>query len=270
MIRKTAAVLTVLTALAVAATAYALTRRPDPGESVEVTVPAGASTVQIAELLVENEVIGSTAGFRLMSRLRGLDGTIRAGRYELRKGLGVQAALDALASGPRDRLSSITIPEGYTVAQIARRVGERTHITEEAFLEVATSGRIRASIQPQGVESLEGFLFPETYSLSEHDTAEQLVRRMVDQFEAHAADLDWTRAEAAGLTKYEAVTLASLIEREAKLDEDRAMVSAVIYNRLRKGMRLQIDITALYDAPRHKIPTRRDLQRESPYNTYLN
>jgi UPF0755 protein len=119
------------------------------------------------------------------------------------------------------------------------------------------------------VKTLEGLLFPETYLVTKRDTAQSVVDRMVQTFTKATATLDWTRAVEKGLTRYQVVIIASLIEREAKVPEDRTKVAAVIYNRLARHMRLQIDATALYDLPEHKVPTLRDLRRPSPYNTYL-
>ncbi len=255
--------------LAGSAGGYLAFRRPAPGEAVEVVIEPGRSTIQIAETLAEQDVIGSVLGFRLMVRLRGLEGDLRAGAYELRRGMGVHAALDALSSGPVERSVMVTVPEGYTLKQVAARVGEGTHITEEEFLQAAGGGEIRSTIQPEDITSLEGFLYPDTYAVGERATAESLLRRMVGEFDRRTAELDWSVPEANGLSAYEALIVASLIEREAKVPEDREKISAVVYNRLEQGMRLEIDITALYDAPEHTVPTRRDLRRESPYNTYL-
>lgn len=256
--------------LATGAGAYLYVRRPEPGAVVNVQIVAGTSTARIAAQLREVGVIGSVFGFRLAAKVRGVEGRIQAGRYELRLGMGVQAALDALTRGPAVKLVRVTIPEGYTARQIAARVGSRTHITEESFGAALASGAVRAAIQPAGVNSLEGFLFPETYTIEERQTAEDLVRRMVAEFEERTRGLDWSYAEARKLTRYQALVLASLVEREAKVPEDRGKVAAVIYNRLARGMRLEIDATILYALPRHKVPTRADLRRPSPYNTYLN
>jgi len=111
-------------------------------------------------------------------------------------------------------------------------------------------------------------LFPQTYVIANDDTAVGVARRMVDDFSTATASLDWSYALSRGLTRYQAVIVASLIEREAKVTEDRAKVAAVIYNRLARRMRLQVDATAIYGIP-HKVPTQADLLRRSPYNTYL-
>lgn len=264
-------VLGILTAAIVAVAAlggFVAFRRPTPGDAVEVSIPEGSSTVAIAELLADQQVIGSVLGFRLMSRVRGLDGEIRAGNYELNRGMGVHAALDVLGGGPVQRSISVTIPEGFTVRKVAERLGERTHLEADDVLAAAGSGDVRPEALPEDVDSLEGFLFPDTYAVFPKETAVDVLRRMVSQFDERTSELDWSFAASRGLSRYEAVIIASLVEREAKVPEDRPKVAAVVYNRLAKGMRLQIDITALYGRE-HKVPTRRDLRQESPYNTYV-
>ncbi len=269
MAKRILALATAVVVIVAAAGAFVWLRRPTAGERVEVEIASGATTIQVAELLRSKGVIGSVIGFRITARLRGLDGQLQAGRYELAKGMGVQAALDVLAGAPIEKGVSVPIPEGFSLRQIASRIDQRTQVPGPAFLAAATDGSIRATIQPPNVKTLEGFLFPETYFVGERENAPGVVRRMVQEFEERTRDLDWSFAESRGLSRYQALILASLVEREAKVDEDRSKVAAVIYNRLRRGMRLQIDITALYGLDEHKVPTRADLRRPSPYNTYL-
>lgn len=262
----------VLTIVVAAVGAYVFLR-PGSG-SRQVVIPRGATTAEIGTILEREGVISSDALFEMGVRLRRLEGRLRAGRYEMRGGMGLLSALSVLARGPIERGSSVTVPEGFSVRQVAERVGTRTAVGRDEFLGVAMPSagagvRVRAAIQPPQVTSLEGFLFPETYFVSENESAEALARRMVEQFQQRTAALDWSYPETRKVSRYQALIIASLIEREAKVPEDRAKVSAVIYNRLARGMRLQIDITALYGLDEHKVPTRPDLQRASPYNTYL-
>jgi UPF0755 protein len=258
---------TALLVVAAAAGAFILLR---PGSGArEVVVPAGATTLEVGRILEREGVISSDSLFEIAVWLRRLEGRIQAGRYEMRRGMGLLAAINLLAAGPEERGTGVTVPEGFSLRQIARRVGERTHIGEQEFLSVAQGGSVRAGIQPPGVRSLEGLLFPETYFVSRSETAESLVRRMVREFEERTASLDWSVPESRGLSRYQALIIASLVEREAKVPEDRSKVAAVVYNRLARGMRLQIDITALYGLDEHKVPTPADLRRPSPYNTYL-
>ncbi len=268
-IRKLAAAVIAVVVLAAGAGAFFWFNRPAPGERIEIAIASGATTTQVAEMLAEKDVIGSTLAFRIAVKVRGMDGKLKAGRYEMARGLGVQGALDVLSRAPIEKGTAVAIPPGFSVRQIAERVGARTQIGRDAFLAAATNGGVRASMQPGNVATLEGFLYPETYFVGEAETAAVAAERMVRLFEARTNDLDWSYPQARKISRYQALIIASLIEREARVPEDRAKVAAVIYNRLAKGMRLQIDITALYGLDEHKVPTRADLRRESPYNTYL-
>ena len=236
-------------------------------EVVSVEIPRGATTAQVGELLRADEVIGSVLGFRILTRLRGLEGRIQAGRYEMTRDMGSWDALGVLRSPPIEKGTTVPFPPGFSVKQVAERVAARTQIKD--LHTIATNGTVRAGIMPPGVNTLEGLLYPDTYFVGERETATDLARRMVAEFDRRTADLDWTHPESRNLSRYQAVIVASLIEREARVPEDRAKIAAVIYNRMQKGMRLQIDITALYGLDEHKVPTRADLRRPSPYNTYL-
>ena len=244
-------------------------RKPGGGEAITFDVASGETTTQIAQQLAADGVIGNVWWFRIIAKLRGVDGHIRAGRYRLRKGMGTQAALDVLSGAAGELGVEVTIPEGFTVRQVAARLGSRTKITPDDFVTAATNGSVRAEIEPPQINSLEGLLFPQTYLVTERDSASAVAQRMVDEFNRATSSLDYSLPLAKGLTRYQAVIIASLVEREAKIPEDRPKVAAVIYNRLARHMRLQIDATALYGLPEHKVPTQADLRRPSPYNTYL-
>jgi UPF0755 protein len=244
-------------------------RRPGGGAPVTLDVAPGETTAQIAQQLVDKGVIGNVWWFRIMAKVRRVDGRIQAGRYELRKGMGTQAALDVLSGKAGLAGVEVTIPEGFTIRQIAARLGSRTKIRPDDFVTAATDGSVRSDVEPAQINSLEGLLFPQTYLVADQDTAAVVVRRMVDEFSRATASVDYSVPLEHGLTKYQALIIASLIEREAKVPEDRAKVAAVIYNRLARHMRLQIDATAIYGLPTHKVPTLADIRRPSPYNTYV-
>jgi UPF0755 protein len=166
---------------------------------------------------------------------------------------------------------TVTIPEGLEMPQVAEVVSRGLGLDAAAFEEAASSGEhALPPYLPEDAPSLEGFLFPKTYEFPTGVDEDQVITRLLEQFEAEAATLDWDRAGALGLTAYEVVIVASMIEREARVDRDRAKVSAVIHNRLREGMPLQIDATVQYAMPEGNRPlTFEDYEYESPYNTYL-
>ncbi len=199
-----------------------------PGDAVAIEITEGSAKSAIADLLDDRDVITSSRVFRLYLRVTGA-GEFQAGIYnngELRTNMAMGDVVDALESGPEIAYERLTVPEGLTVDEIAERVGALERRSAERFLELATSGTaVRSSLQPEGVETLEGLLFPDTYLIAEDEDEEDILRRMVTLFEQVSDSVELAeRAEAAGLTPYEAVILASLIEAEAKVPEDRDRV----------------------------------------------
>src|SRR5205814_2018791 len=145
----------------------------------------------------------------------------------------------------------LTIPEGYRLTQIATRVERDLHVSAHDFLALAQSGQLSLPpYLPDGKPSVEGFLFPNTYRFPEHDnTADSVIQKLLEEFRAEAKDLPWQNATALHVDDYGIVTIASMIEREARVARDRAKIAAVIYNRLKMGMPLGIDATLLYADP---------------------
>ena len=244
-----------------------------PARAVPIEVPSGATIAEISELLEEKGVVRSAFAFRLVARLRGAP-SIQAGRYELQTNMRPEAALEILDGGPiPEETVTLTIPEGLRVDQVAERVAEVLPVTAKEFLAAAESRRhaLPPYLPKRRARSLEGFLFPKTYELPATADADAVIERLLAQFEEEVSGLDWERAERLGLSPYEIVIVASLIEREARVDEDRRKISSVIYNRIEQGMRLQIDATVQYALPEHKARlTYADYEYPSPYNTYLN
>jgi UPF0755 protein len=244
------------------------------GEQVSVVIPPGASAAAIARRLERAGVIRSAWLFSLYARLRGRAGALKPGEYALRRGMSYAAALAALERGPRREFVRVTIPEGETLQETARILERAAGIPAAAFVAEATSGRYRSAILPPGVATLEGLLFPKTYDLEPGTTAAEAVTLLLRQFEKETASLDWSRAARLGVTPYEAVIVASLVEREARVAADRPKIARVIYNRLARGMRLQIDATVQYAiflrTGAYKNPLlESDYRTPSPYNTYL-
>lgn len=244
------------------------------GTPVSVVIPKGATAADAARILAEKGVVRAGWIFRVYLRLKGLGEDLQAGTYRLRTNMPYAVALGALNTGPLPAATSrTTIPEGLTVEQTAAVVARDLGIGERAFLRAAESGRFRAKIMPRGVKNLEGFLFPKTYDFKRRAGAGAVVERLVEQFDRETADVGWSRAKRLGITPYEAVIVASLIEREAKVAKDRRLISAVIRNRLERGMRLQIDATVQYailqQTGSYKARlTFEDYEIRSDYNTY--
>jgi UPF0755 protein len=245
-----------------------------PQEKIVVVIPPGATGSQVADVLKKADVIRSTLAFKVMSRFRGFSGGFEAGTYtNLSTNMSVSEALSALKAGPLPQKSlSAVFPEGLTVAQIADRIQDQLGIPKREFLAAAQSGKYSAPpYLPKGTKSLEGFLFPKSYEFPENVTAGDAITKLLDQFATEVDGLPWGDYKKLGLSsRYDVVIIASMIEREAKFDEDRPRIARVIYNRLKKGMPLEIDATVEYALGTYKSKlTYEDLKVQSPYNTYL-
>ncbi|MBS3957741.1 MAG: endolytic transglycosylase MltG [Clostridiales bacterium] len=253
--------------------------RPDrteveSGLPVEIVIPDGASTASIATILAGQGIVTNANRFRLESRRAGADGRLRAGTYDLKTGMPYSEAIAALIEGPAIKYVTVTIPEGYVIEQIARRFEEHAGIPAQEFITLANGGYAefpREYLRDVYGGKLEGYLFPKTYQVQEGATARDVIEMMLDQFEREIALVDIAAAQARGFSLAEVVTMASMIERETKVAEERALVSSVIHNRLEIGMRLQIDATIEYVLSGNRFRlTNADLQIDSPYNTYRN
>jgi UPF0755 protein len=243
-----------------------------PGEPVKVTIPMGSSTQAIGRLLESNDVITSASIWRYYLRLNG-GGPFQAGEYTLARNMSMGEAIDVLEEGPELKFETLTVPEGLILRQIAEQVAKLEGRSAEAFLAAIESGTVRSKYQPQNVTKIEGLLLPETYNVEPKDDEAAILARMVSSFDAVADEVGVADAQAkVGVSPYEAIIVASLIERETRFDDERAQVAQVIYNRLRRGMKLQVDATVIYalgrTGERNIRVLFKDLEVESPYNTY--
>jgi UPF0755 protein len=242
-----------------------------PGADVVVEIPRDWGVSQIADELSTEGVIGNAFVFRAYAKATG-GGPFQAGTYDLQKNMGARDAIAALEEGPRPapRGRELALPPGLTVDEIAARVGEMPGLSAERFLEVANSGVVRSMYQPADQPSLEGLLYPDTYFVNKSQDEEDVLRLLVQTFDERATAAGIQNAPAAGMTPYEAVIVASLIQNETGIPEELPLVSAVIRNRLADGQLLQIDYTLCYakgGCP--PAPTDADKDIDSPYNTYL-
>ncbi len=242
-----------------------------PQTKIVVSVPRGATGAQVADLLKEKEVIRSAFVFRLLIKLRRLSGIFKAGEYNLTTNMSVSDVIDALKQGPFLESIQVTFPEGLTIAATAAKGAEKLGLSEQDFVAAANSGKYAlAPYLPAGTKSVEGFLFPQTYDFLTDATPDQVIQRLLAQFQRETQALPWSTTRTLGISDFEAVIIASMIEREAKFQVDRPLIAAVIYNRLKRGMPLQIDATVEYALGVNKPKlTFADLKVNSPYNTYL-
>jgi UPF0755 protein len=237
-----------------------------------VTIPPGASVRVVAESLAAHRVISSKPWFRLVARAGGYERKLRIGTYELPRGAGALASLKAIASG-KAVLSRFTVPEGLTLLEIAEAAERDLAIPRAEVLEAARDTALLREFDVPAA-TFEGFLRPETYLFAPGIGATTLVRAMAETFRSDW-DPRWSdMASAQGLDRLAVVTLASIVEGEAAVDDDRPLVAAVYRNRLRLGMPLQADPTVQYaiqlaTGKRKPRLYEKDYEFESPYNTYL-
>lgn len=241
---------------------------------VQIEVKSGEGTAQIARKLASAGVIRNANAFRLRSRVRGVDGKLRVGVYDLETGMPDRTVIAALLSGPRIKYFTVTIPEGFVLEQIAERLSVKAGISKAEFLKTAQTGADRFTSKHPYLSdaykgSLEGYLFPKTYRIRAGSSADEVIEMMLRQFDIEMKTIDTAESAARGLSFNQLVVLASMVERESKLDRERPLVASVIYNRLSRKMRLEIDATIEYVLPGNRFRLRnRDLRIDSPYNTY--
>jgi UPF0755 protein len=238
-----------------------------PGRTVTVNLPAGSSYSAVADILARNGVIGSPTLFRLYVRIHGA-GTVQAGSYALRRDDSYGDVVGALGHGPSaDR---VTIPSGATLGDVAARVGQLRGHSAAGFLAAANSGRVHSTFGPPGTTSLEGLIQPASYSFNPSADDLTILGQMVAAFDSQATAIGLAQQAARiKVTPYEALIVASIVEREAKVPDDQGRVAQVVYNRLARGMPLQLDSTVIYALGGHLTTlTKADFSITSPYNTY--
>lgn len=242
----------------------------DTGPPVEFTVTATDTMLSVSERLEEQGFVVDADVFRwYVDQQGGLD--LTPGFYQLPTNDHMGNVLSRLRTPPDQTYQRVTFPEGFTIAQMGERLAEVSpRLDAEAFVAAANSPDVPSLLRPPGVTSMEGLLFPDTYRISNADNEAQVVLTMAGLMERVAEQEDLVaRAEEIGLSPYEILIIASMIEKEAKLDVDRPKIARVIYNRLFIGMNLQIDATLYYEGDRDTpFPVLR--QTPGPYNTYLN
>lgn len=232
-----------------------------------VEIPPGASLTRIAHLLAQQGLIRSATAFTWLAQRQGQAGRLHPGRYLLSPHQTPQAILDQLVAAKVATIK-VTFPEGFTIDQMAVRVQARGLGRADRYRDLAT--REASSFGVEGLPagcSLEGYLFPDTYEVPWGADERALIRLQLERFEQvwGALVARYPRPR----SRHEAVTLASLIEREARVEADRRLISGVLHNRLARGLRLEVDATVLYALGQHKSRLLyRDLRVDSPYNTY--
>ena len=272
-ILRRAVALALVLAVAVAAWLVAKVFQPFHGKgtgAVAVTIPLGAGTNQIGDLLESRGVIDSSFWFSVRARLSGKRGSLRSGRFVLRHGMSYAAAIDALTTqagiGPTIH---VVVPEGrsrHEIVPIVDGIGLRGDYLAATQRSPLLDPRRYGA--PASTPSLEGFLYPATYELPQHATVDRLVTAQLKAFKRAFASVPLGYAKRKNLTAYDVLTIASMVEREALVPKDRGLIAAVIYNRLHKRIQLGIDATIRYALNNWSRPLRvSELHIDSPYNT---
>lgn len=245
---------------------------PD-GQEVRVEIPEGSTTPSIASILYDAGIIENQKVFSDEVARKGYASSLKSGIYVFVGGTPLDQVIEHLVSGPGQSDNTFVIPEGYTIERTAQAVSAAYagSITEDEFLVAAHDAARFADrfpfVKDAYNNSLEGFLFPKTYEIVLGYSADDVIAQMLAQYELEVKSLDYAYPHEQGLTDYQTLILASIIEREAASD-NQAMVASVFYNRLAIDMALQSDATTAYAIG--DDPTPDDLKKEGPFNTYLN
>lgn len=257
----------------------------DTSEAVLLTIPPDSGLATISRLLEEKGIVSNATIFRYYAKWKNIP-TIRAGEYDkLYKHDSMDHVIERLKQGPLPpKFTEITFPEGLWLTDTLAKIKEKyPDMTDQAIQQAISGNKIgRSKYQPDGTTPYDGFMFPATYRVEDPDKADvqKLLTQMVQKFDGVAdevglgdatAKLNGAAGKNAPITPYQALIVASLVEAEAKVPEDRPRIARVIYNRLKSGMRLDIDATVPVALGHHTQDlTKEDLNVDSPYNTRRN
>jgi UPF0755 protein len=235
---------------------------------VQLKIVRGMSSQTIANQLAHKKLIHNPWAFLLAAHLNGVTHRLQVGSYRLSGSMSIPQIIDHLKTG-KVITHQFVVPEGLTVVQTGKLWEKAGFGTAAAFNQAACDPKWQLNYNIEG-KPLEGYLFPNTYQFSDGATPQVIIQIMLDEFERRWTAEFTEEAKVLGFSKHEIITLASIIEAEARVPDERPLVSAVFHNRLRRGWKLQADPTALYGLGNPDRPPRAaDLRVDSPYNTYL-
>ncbi|MDT8440065.1 MAG: endolytic transglycosylase MltG [Desulfuromonadales bacterium] len=238
-----------------------------PSGEQQVRIAAGTPLLRIAAQLERHGIVSNGRGFVLLARWQGLAGQVQAGEYLFVEPARPAEVLHRLVSGDV-RMVRYTFPEGLSLKETAARIATAGLASESEVMELLNDTELARRYQIPAT-SLEGYLFPETYTLRSDSNAAELVTAMLEQSRRHLTPELLTAAAARGLDRHQLVILASIIQKEAGHDAEMPLIAAVFHNRLRRGMPLQADPTVIYGiADFDGNLTRKHLATPTPYNTY--
>lgn len=245
---------------------YQAAQYRNPATGVVITIPQGASLKKISYLLVKERVISRRWAFELAVRWQGAENRLKAGEYEFEEGLKLSEVIEKLREG-KIKQYQFTVPEGYSIWQACALLVKKNLITPDVCHQQVR--RVDLLKDSFGVETLEGFLFPETYSYDSQTATDEFVPLMVKMFYEKVGEARIERAKEMGLNLFKLLTLASVVEKETGRAEERPLIARVFSNRMTKGMLLQSDPTVIYGIENFDGNlTRAHLEKDTPYNTY--
>lgn len=240
---------------------------------VEITIPEGASMSYVSNMLFDKGVIRSRLWFRYKAKESQIDQKVKPGTYLIQSNSSFEDIFELLEKGVADEYIVLTIPEGFTLYQTAQKAEELGFGTKEEFIE-ATEKYFNDNCDFDTTDlffKLEGYLYPDTYYFTKNQTVDDIVNQLARTMDNVFTEEYTKKARELGFSKHEVLTIASLIEREAKHNDERATIGGVIYNRLKKDMLLQIDATVIYGMGKgkeHKTVYQSELDKPGPFNTY--
>ena len=239
------------------------------GIEVEVEIKEGMTLTQIANLLAEKGIVDDSFFFKLYVQQQGKEKNLLPGKYKLLTGSEYETVLNEITTASTIPVYKLALPEGFTITQILDKVESVLPFIERTDLDKAVDVNNYNYEFLKDKKSLEGFLFPKTYNVTTDYTAKNIIEMLLAQYQLETGVLDYSNAVKSNLTSYDILIIASMIEREAYVPEERPLISAVIHNRLKINMLLQIDATVRYALSKWDgIVTFKDLEVDSPYNTY--
>jgi UPF0755 protein len=260
---------------AAAALAFALVlggcRGEGDGLPVRFTVPEGSGLSMVTDTLSARGLVRAAPLFKVYARMRGDDRRLKPGIYEVPEGTGWGPLLDRMVAGDVVRMR-VVVPEGWDLRQIAPRLAETTGLAADSVLSLLMDPATAERFEVPG-PTMEGYLYPATYLLPAGSGLERILREMVAQYRAVWTEARRAQADSLGMSEREVVTLASIVEKEARVWAERPRIASVYHNRLRRGMRLEADPTVQYAVGEHQqrlLFRHIDETADNPYNTYRN
>jgi len=244
----------------------------EPGQPVEIVIASGSSGQDIGAMLAVQGVVLSALEFEVAVRNVDAAQRLQAGTYALTTLMDPAEVVAILVAGPTPAVYRVTVIEGLRVEEMLVALAEITPHEYSEFEDALLGGDVVSSLRemPEQItlSDWEGLLFPDTYEFARSAPPESILQRMASTMEQRVNSIDWSDWRALGYTEYEGIVLASLIEAEVRVDDERVVVSSVIHNRLAEGMKLDIDATVYYALGTRDV-TRFDRTVDSPYNTYV-